>query len=151
VAIAPNHTLEGGEIRLDSYRQRLSAIHADTVDYDPASGAFAISLQLPTVDAALGEYFEFDPTAVMGRFDPLGEAVVEVPVRMRDFRGNEFDMTVQLTTGVSTVVANHSMVAMIGRARGADGRATLVGMANFPGRTPFPGEVMRISLDVHLK
>jgi hypothetical protein len=147
----PSSGLEGGEVRLASYSERLSPIHVDSVDYDAASGAFAINgLQLPTVDAALGEYFEFDSTAAIGRFDSLGEAEVVVPVRMYTFRGNPVDMTLNLTTGVSTAVVDEHLIAMNGRPLGADGRTTLVALVEFPTRSPFSGNVMRLSLDVYV-
>ena len=103
------------------------------------------------MDAALGQFFEFDPTVAIGRFDALGEAEVVVPVTMYNNLGHPVEMTITLTTNTSTAVMGGDQIALTGRPLGADGRAELVGVLEFPDSSAFSGDVMRMTLDVHLE
>jgi hypothetical protein len=148
---APSGELEGGEVRLGPYSEQLSRLHADSVSYDPISRSFAVSgLQLPTVDLPLGEYFHFDVTAVIGRFDGDGDAHVELPVRMYDVRGNPVDLRMPLTTLETRVNLEGTDIPLIGRPLGPDGRARLAGFARLPAHSSLGGDVMRLSLDVRV-
>jgi hypothetical protein len=149
---APSSEILDGLAGVPGYSEPLLPIHADSVTYDDASGAFAINgLRIPTVDLALGEFLRFDETAVIGRFDSLGEAETMVPMTMYDVYGNPVEMTLVLTTGESTAVVEGDLVSMNGSPRGADGRTALVGFAEFPDRSPFGGGLMRLSLNVYFR
>jgi hypothetical protein len=125
----PPGVLDGSRVYLGTYEGQISAASVGDVSFDAKSGLLSVSdVQLPSVDAALGEYFRFSPTAGVGRVDAKGgEAEISLPVEVLDHRGNKTPVLVKLTTGTSsTVIAGGTQISVTGKPVGADGVATFV-------------------------
>lgn len=133
----PVHTLGEGEIKLGSYSARIEDFHANEIDFDPATRRVSLSIEPPTVDAAVGEYFQFGDVTLNGSFDEFGEGSFPVTLTMLDRNGNIFEIETTYTTGTAVALTNGSQIARTGELL-SNGSATLVALHTFE-NGPFAG------------
>ncbi len=125
----PPGVLEGSRVYLGTYESQISPASVGEVAFDASSGLLSLGdVQLPSVDAALGEYFRFSPTSGVGKVDLKGgEAQISLPVELLDFRGNKTPVVVNLTTGTATAtIEGGTQISVTGKPVGPDGVATFV-------------------------
>jgi hypothetical protein len=125
----PPGVLEGSRVYLGTYESQISPASVGEVAFDASSGLLSLGdVQLPSVDAALGEYFSFSPTSGVGKVDLKGgEAQISLPVELLDFRGNKTPVIVNLTTGTATAtIEGGTQISVTGKPVGPDGVATFV-------------------------
>ncbi len=125
----PPGVLEGSRVYLGTYEGQISPASVGEVAFDASSGLLSFGdVQLPSVDAALGEYFTFSPTSGVGKVDLQGgEAQISLPVELLDFRGNRTPVVVNLTTGTATAtIEGGTQISVTGKPVGPDGVATFV-------------------------
>jgi hypothetical protein len=119
---------EGSKVHIGTSGGELSPIHVEGFEFDPAAGTLTVrGLRLPTVEMALGEYFEFSPVdQAVGTVTPAGDVTMTVPITMRDTAGNPTTMKVVFTTGTATALLHGTQLAVTGNPIGPDGTFSLV-------------------------
>ncbi len=139
----------GNSIRVGSYRSEISNYHVGSIEYNSASGQLAINeLRLPYIDAALGEFFQFEEVSIRTRIDALGEAEMVVPITMFDPWGNETRAELRLTTGTATAILNGKVVSVTGSPLDSRGIVRFRGIMRFDDG-PFAGQQMSGSFDIN--
>ena len=118
---------------------------------DRATGTVSLEgVQLPMIDAGLGQFFTFSATEGEGTVDSLGDIEVSLPLQVFDRWGNPNVVDVMLTTATSTAIVGNSMISIMGQPVGSDGTAELVGLATFESG-PLVKETIRIKLNVQVE
>jgi hypothetical protein len=152
-AAAPSPVvLKGSLVNVASYQGKLSDVSMGEMSFDAQSGLLTLSdVQLPSIDAALGEYFRFSPTSGVGKVDLQdGEAEITLPVEVLDPSGNKTPLLVKLTTGTSTTVVDGREISFTGKPVGPDGVGTFVATQTVPSGT-LRGQSMTFLLNMKVK
>jgi len=143
--------LEGSEVSLASYYRQVGNTDVGEFFVDRGTGTVSLEgVQLPMIDAGLGQFFTFSATEGVGTVDSLGDIEVSLPLQVFDRWGNPNVVDVMLTTATSTAIVGNSMVSIMGQPVGSDGTAELVGLATFESG-PLIKETIRIKLNVQVE
>jgi hypothetical protein len=152
VAVAPPPVREGSFVDLGTYRADIGPEHVASVRLDPASGQLALDgVHLPVVELPFEQFFDFEPTGAAGSVGPLGDVDLVLPVEIFDEEGYATRLEVALTTGTAANLRpDGTLVTLAGEPLGAEGDATLVGLAKLPSGG-LAGSMMEIVLNVHVE
>jgi len=143
--------LEGSEVSLASYYRQVGNTDVGEFFVDRGTGTVRLEgVQLPTIDAGLGQFFTFSSTEGVGTVDSFGDIEVSLPLQVFDRWGNPNVVDVMLTTATSTAIVGNSMVSIMGQPVGSDGTAELVGLATFESG-PLIKETIRFKLHVQVE
>lgn len=142
---------EGSYVNLASFHEDIATPNIEAIDYNADAGTLTLrGVQLPTVGASLGEYFEFTPTDIVGHIDEAGEVTARVPVQLVDDRGDAVAMEFELTTDTASLVYDGVEVAFVGSPLDPAGSMTLVGAGIVPdGR--LKGQYFTLQMNLNVK
>lgn len=142
---------DGSYVNLASFHEAISTPNVEAIDYNADAGTLALrGFQLPSVDASLGEFFEFTATDVVGTVDEAGDFTAKVPIQIIDDRGDSVAMEFELTTDTAALVYSGVEVAFVGSPLDPDGSVTLVGAGTVPdGR--LKGQYFTLQMNLNVK
>jgi len=149
-AAADSRIEDGSYVNLASFHEDIAAPNVEAIDYNAQAGTLTLrGFQLPTVDASLGEFFQFTSTDIVGHVDETGEVTARVPVQIIDDRGDAVAMEFELTTDTASLVYDGVEVAFVGSPLDPAGFLTLVGAGTVPdGRLKGQFFTMQMNLNV---
>ena len=142
---------DGSFVNLGSYHESLGSPNLDGASYDAAAGTITFEgLQLPSVNAALGESYSFSPADVVASVSAGGEVTATVPMQIFDEFGNPTVVQVRLTTDTATATFDGTEVAVVGSPLGPDGSMTLVALEKVPGGA-LEGQSLQLLMHVQVE
>jgi hypothetical protein len=124
-----------GNVYIGTYGSPVGQSDVQTAVFDQASATLMLDdLQLPEVEAAFGESFDFSPASAVGRVSELGDVELVLPLEVHDKWGNPTEVPLTLTTGTSTtILEGGTLIALTGSPLDANGNAILVGATTISG------------------
>ena len=138
---------EGSVVKVLSYEAEVSDINIGSYSYDPLTGDLRIeNIELPTVEAALDEYFTFESFDLVGRVDAVGELDIPAQLRVRDAYGNLFTIDGVASTETTVVMTPSGPVSVTGAPFGGGGDPILQFIGVCGRGTTCDGQVARLKL-----
>jgi hypothetical protein len=127
-------TLEGN-VYIGTYGSPVGQTDVQSATFDERSATLTLDdFQLPEVEAAFGELFDFVPASAVGRVTEFGDVELVLPLEVHDKWGNPTEVPMTLTTGTSTtILEGGTQIALTGSPLDADGNAILVGATTISG------------------